>query len=145
MRRVTDLLGMPVIPARGGLVFGTVTSVELDVVRGRICFLHVSDGTPDTELLIPWSSVCTIDARAITVFALPGANGESPQPPVATTRKAAAIVRADADCTHPLVGYHLDELSGRVRCPSVHTVTEDELSNPSDETDGDRHFGSRAA
>lgn len=145
MRRVTDLLGMPVIPARGGLVFGTVTSVELDVVRERICFLHVSAGTPDTELIIPWSSVCTIDARAITVFSVPGVNGGLPQPPVATTQKPASLVRGDADVTHPLVGYHLDELTGRVRIPSVQPASEPESSPEREETLAFELLRSRAA
>lgn len=144
MRRVTDLLGMPVIPARGGLVFGTVTSVELDVVRGRICFLHVSAGTPDTELIFPWSSVCTIDARSITVFTLPGSSG-LPQPRVATTQKQVSVVRGDVESTHPLMGYQLDELSGRVRRPPAEPVTEWALSQPDDEAANDYSVRSQAA
>ncbi len=113
MRRVTDLIGLPVILVRGGAAIGTVTGVELDVVRGRICFLHLSAAADQDEIILPWRAVCTVDARTITVFTLPSRGdslaGGGPLPHQPQMR-----VWGDHQSLHPIAGYEIDELSGRV-------------------------------
>jgi sporulation protein YlmC with PRC-barrel domain len=67
VKRIEDLLGMPVLAVEEGARLGRLAGVEVDVIDGRIRYLRVDGEGRRAESFVPWDAVRSVGQDAITV------------------------------------------------------------------------------
>lgn len=67
MRRIEEILKMPIITVQEGTRLGTVNGAELDMTEGRVAYLRYRGEGRTSEGLIPWSAVRSVGGDTVTV------------------------------------------------------------------------------
>jgi uncharacterized protein YrrD len=67
MKRIEDMLGMPIVTVDEGLRLGKLKGVEVDLAEGRIRYLRLDGEGGRADGFIPWGAIRSVGADAITV------------------------------------------------------------------------------
>ncbi len=67
MRRIEEILKMPIITVQEGTRLGTVSGAELDMTEGRVAYIRYRGEGRNPEGLIPWSAIRSIGGDTLTV------------------------------------------------------------------------------
>jgi sporulation protein YlmC with PRC-barrel domain len=67
VKRIEELLGMPIVTLEEGTRLGRLKGVEVDTIDGRIRYLRLDGEGHRAEAVIPWDAVRAIGGDAITV------------------------------------------------------------------------------
>ena len=139
MKSIHNLLGMAVVTIQEGIRLGTVKGVELDATAGRIAYLHVHGAETRADGVLPWESVRTVGADAITVEslavvqeAIPAAERDRVTPDVGDR----PVMTESGTHLGRVTGYDVDETTGRIERYHVATggfigrLTHREISFP---------------
>jgi sporulation protein YlmC with PRC-barrel domain len=117
VKRIEELLGMPIMTVQEGLRLGTVKGVELDTAEGRIRYLHFDGAGNRTDGIIAWESLRSVGSDAITVDSKDVVRETIP----ATDRDALTayvgdrpVVTESGERVGTVKSYDVDEQTGRV-------------------------------
>jgi uncharacterized protein YrrD len=117
MRRIEDLIGMPLVTVAEGLRIGKLKGVELDPVAGRIAYLHFDAEGRRPDGVVPWTAVRSIGPDAVTMEAAGDALETIPhadQPGlVSYVGDRAVVTESGLELGH-VHSYEVDEVTGHI-------------------------------
>ena len=67
MKRIEEILGMPMVTVQEGLRLGKLSGVEVDTRDGRLRYLHFDGASNRAAGVVPWEAVRSIGTDAVTV------------------------------------------------------------------------------
>jgi len=117
VKRIEQLLGMPVVSVSDGVRLGRVDGVQLDPADGRILYLQYKGDHKHQDGVIPWKGIRSIGADAVTVDGaasvlktVPDIDVERLTPYVGDR----PVMTASGTRLGTVSSYEIDELTGRV-------------------------------
>src|SRR5687768_14391269 len=78
VKRIEDLLGMPVMTLQEGVRLGKLKGVEVDTEDGRIRYVHFDAERHRPDGVIAWEAIRSVGANAITVESITSASETLP-------------------------------------------------------------------
>lgn len=116
MRRIEDLLGMPLVSVAEGRQVGKLKGLEIDMRDGRVAYLRF-EGEGRAGGVVPWGAVRSVGADAITIESLSAVLDAVPHadlPNLTAQVGDRPVVTESGTRIGTITGYDLDELTGRI-------------------------------
>lgn len=117
MKRIEDLLGMPILTVAEGRRIGRLKGVEIDTEAARIAYLRFDSEGSRADGVIPWNGVRAVGSDAITIESI-GAVQETVAhadlPRLTSLVGDRAVVTESGHRVGTISGYDVDELTGRI-------------------------------
>ena len=117
MKSFHDLLGMPLVTVQEGTRLGTLKGLEFNAADGQVRYLSFDGAETRADGVLPWESVRSVGADAITVeslaavlAAIPSADREE----VTLDVRDRPVLTESGTRLGKITGYDLDEATGRI-------------------------------
>lgn len=124
MRKIEDLLGMPVLSTAEGRRLGKVEGVELAPQEGHVCYLCLKPEDHDAGRLIPWSEIDSIGQDVVLVRSAGGLVKTIPaseETGLASHVGDRPVLTAAGEKLGHILSYTFDEKTGQVEQYQVGT------------------------
>jgi uncharacterized protein YrrD len=117
VKRIEELLGMPVVTVQEGTRLGAVKGVEIDAAEGWIRYLRFDGAGHRADGVIPWDAVRSVGADALTIDSV-----SQVQETVGSAAREALtghvgdrpVVTEDGRRLGTIRSYDIDERTGRI-------------------------------
>lgn len=116
MKRIEELLGMPLVTVAEGRRIGTLKGLEIDVRNGRAAYLRF-DGEARISGVVPWSAIRAVGTDAITIESIGSVLDAIPHgdlPNLVTHVGDRPVVTESGTRVGNITGYDLDEATGHI-------------------------------
>jgi uncharacterized protein YrrD len=117
VKRIEDLIGMPVVSISEGVRAGKLKGVELDPVQGRIAYLKVDAEGRRADGVFPWEAVGSVGPDAITIDALASISETVPHADlpglISYVGDRPVVTESGASLGH-VHSYEVDETTGHI-------------------------------
>jgi sporulation protein YlmC with PRC-barrel domain len=117
VKRIDDLLGMPIVTVAEGRRVGRLKGVEIDVTQGALAYLRFDAEGSRADGVVPWNAVRSIGADAITIEALGAVQETVPHavlPNLTSHVSDRPVVTESGTRLGTINTYDVDEVSGRI-------------------------------
>jgi sporulation protein YlmC with PRC-barrel domain len=118
VKRIEDLLGMPIVTVQEGVRLGKVKGVEVDTAEGRIRYLHFDGERNRQDGVISWHAVRSVGGDAVTIESvsqakdtIPPAERDGLSPQVGDR----PVVTESGTRLGTVTSYELDEVTGHIQ------------------------------